>query len=105
MNIKAVKSDRILLFVMKFGIVFVVAWQLLSSVSIASALPNSKNGQWGSKMGFGSGSKGNSAANDGKSKGTFFKKRQEREQLYEAYNLLHSLAQVSFRIQRLSFPP
>ena len=26
--------------------------------------------------------------------GSIFKKRQEREQLYEAYNLLHSLAQV-----------
>ena len=28
-------------------------------------------------------------------KAAFFKQRQEREQLYEAYNLLHSLAQVS----------
>jgi len=28
--------------------------------------------------------------------GAFFKQRQEREQLYEAYNLLHTLAQVQF---------
>lgn len=35
-------------------------------------------------------------------KAAFFKLRQEREQLYEAYNLLHSLAQASIQIVPLN---
>ena len=70
---------------MKNLIVFV---ELLVFCIIVHALPNPKaSGGWGLNP-------RENKDNIKDKKGNFFKKRQEREQLYEAYNLLHSLAQV-----------
>ena len=66
--------------------------ELLVFCIVVHALPNPKasgNGGWGLNP-------RESKDNIKDKKGNFFKKRQEREQLYEAYNLLHSLAQVHF---------
>ena len=63
-------------------------------VSLTSSLPN-KNGQWAPNLGGMLGkSRGTETTTKDASK-TKARKSQEREQLYEAYNLLHSLAQVN----------
>ena len=67
---------------------FVFAELLAVCVLFSHALPAPKGNSWGMNP------RETKDKEKKVDKGNFFKKRQEREQLYEAYNLLHSLAQV-----------
>lgn len=80
------------LIIMRSNVLLFVFTELLAiCVLFSHALPAPKANSWGMNP------RETKDSNKDKKvdKGNFFKKRQEREQLYEAYNLLHSLAQVS----------
>ena len=68
---------------------FIVFVELLVFCIMVHALPNPKASSSGWSL-----NPRDNKDNVKDKKVNFFKKRQEREQLYEAYNLLHSLAQV-----------